>query len=93
MGVPVVGMGRLFPQEICEEKPVARTCEKCGAPLRSNKCEYCGTEYESTNDMREIQRQINLLNLQLNQKAQEEFLMSFTRNCKGGAGDERGYNP
>jgi len=47
MGVPVIGMGRLFPQEIREDKPVAQTCEKCGAPLRSNKCEYCGTEYAS----------------------------------------------
>lgn len=24
---------------------VARICVNCGAPLHSNKCEYCGTEY------------------------------------------------
>lgn len=22
-----------------------RVCERCGAPMHSNKCEYCGTEY------------------------------------------------
>lgn len=45
MSVHVIDLGRTFPRDICEDKPVARTCEKCGAPLRSNKCEYCGTEY------------------------------------------------
>lgn len=45
MSVQVIDLGRHFPQELREDKPVAQTCEKCGAPLRSNKCEYCGTEY------------------------------------------------
>ena len=53
MGVPVIGMGRLFPPEIREEKPVAQTCEKCGAPVRNNKCEYCGTEYETGENRRQ----------------------------------------
>lgn len=47
MSVHVIDLGRTFPRDICEDKPVAQTCEKCGAPLRNNKCEYCGTEYES----------------------------------------------
>ena len=45
MSVHVIDLGRTFPQDICEEKTVAQTCQKCGAPLRNNKCEYCGTEY------------------------------------------------
>lgn len=48
MSVHVIDIGRTFPQDICEEKTVAQTCQKCGAPLRNNKCEYCGTEYESS---------------------------------------------
>jgi len=47
MSVHVIDLGRTFPRDICEDKPVARTCQKCGAPLRNNKCEYCGTEYTS----------------------------------------------
>ena len=43
MGVPVIVLGR---HENYEETITALTCEKCGAPLRNNKCEYCGTEYK-----------------------------------------------
>lgn len=50
MSVHVIDLGRTFPRDICEEKPVAQTCEKCGAPLRNNKCEYCGTEYRRENE-------------------------------------------
>ena len=28
----------------------AMTCEKCGAPLKSCECEYCGTRYYIPND-------------------------------------------
>lgn len=45
MSVHVIDLGRTFPRDICEKKPVAQTCKNCGAPLRSNKCEYCGTVY------------------------------------------------
>ena len=45
MSVHVIDLGRTFPRDICEDKPIAQTCEKCGAPLRNNKCEYCGTVY------------------------------------------------
>ena len=47
MSVHVIDLGRTFPRDICEDKPIAQTCEKCGAPLRNNKCEYCGTVYAS----------------------------------------------
>lgn len=53
MIVHVIDMGRRFPRDICEDKPVAQTCEKCGAPLRNNKCEYCGTEYETGENRRQ----------------------------------------
>lgn len=53
-------------------------CPNCGAPLTYRKdktvCEYCGTEIE-VKDVRDIQRQINSLNLQLNQNAQTDFLI------------------
>lgn len=54
------------------------TCPNCGAPLTHRKdktvCEYCGAEID-IKDVRDIQRQINSLNLQLNQNAQTDFLM------------------
>lgn len=31
-----------FPTEMSK----GRTCERCGAPLTSNVCEYCGTKYD-----------------------------------------------
>ena len=45
MGVPVILMGRHDLQSLYGVKVVAKTCIKCNAPLKSNKCEYCGTEY------------------------------------------------
>ena len=27
-------------------KMLPKTCDKCGAPLVSHRCEYCGTEYQ-----------------------------------------------
>ena len=42
MGVPVIALGR---RENYDATITAQTCQKCGAPLRNNKCEYCGTEY------------------------------------------------
>lgn len=27
------------------ERLISHTCISCGAPLKSNKCEYCGAEY------------------------------------------------
>jgi len=52
MGVPVVGFGRHDWQVKNEEKIVAKTCKNCGAPLREDKCEYCGTEYENAKEKR-----------------------------------------
>jgi len=50
MSVQVIALGRHEQQAGCEEKLIAKTCAKCGAPLRSNKCEYCGTEYRMSDD-------------------------------------------
>ena len=33
-------------------------CKNCGAPLRYSKCEYCGTDYDSVNDVGRIQYEI-----------------------------------
>lgn len=51
MGVAVITMGRHDLQSAYEIKATAKTCIKCNAPLRSNKCEYCGTEYESEREI------------------------------------------
>ena len=45
MCAPIVFKEGHEPQVSYGEKLIAKTCIKCGAPLRSNKCEYCGTEY------------------------------------------------
>lgn len=39
----------------------AKTCINCGAPLHSNVCDYCGTEYELDEENNHTQkgRQIN----------------------------------
>lgn len=39
----------------------AKTCINCGAPLHSNICDYCGTEYELDNNGNHTQKgkQIN----------------------------------
>ena len=50
MSVQVIALGRHEQQAGCEEKLVAKTCTKCGAPLQFNKCEYCGTEYRMSDD-------------------------------------------
>ena len=50
MGVPVIVLGRHDLQASHEGTVTAKTCKKCGAPLRDNKCEYCGTEYEGAKD-------------------------------------------
>ena len=47
MSVHVIELGRREQQISCETKLIAKSCKNCGAPMRSNKCEYCGTEYES----------------------------------------------
>ena len=47
MSVHVIDLGRTFPRDICEDKPIAQTCKNCGAPLTrgADQCEYCGTVY------------------------------------------------
>ena len=32
-------------EAIVESFKIPQVCERCGAPLAGNKCEYCGTEY------------------------------------------------
>lgn len=62
-------------------------CPNCGAPLTYRKdktvCEYCGTEID-VKDVRDIQRQINSLNLQLNQNAQTDFLIGCYMDLMNG---------
>lgn len=41
-------------------------CKNCGAPLKLNKCEYCGTEY--IDDYQRTLAQIRLEELQQQQK-------------------------
>ena len=40
---PPMGSGR--------EEPRPRSCKNCGAPLRGNECEYCGTVFSFGNDV------------------------------------------
>lgn len=47
MSVHVIELGRREQQISCETILIAKSCKNCGAPMQSNKCEYCGTEYES----------------------------------------------
>jgi hypothetical protein len=51
----------------------AKTCINCGAPLHSNVCDYCGTEYEIEDNCNHKQKgkQINELDVQ---EKQEPFL-------------------
>ena len=46
MSVQVIELGRRDLQASQEKTITAKTCKNCGAPLRGNKCDYCGTEYE-----------------------------------------------
>lgn len=46
MSVQVIKLGRRDIPANNETTIAAKTCKNCGAPLRGNKCEYCGTEYE-----------------------------------------------
>ena len=38
----------------------ALVCEKCGAPLESSRCKYCGTRYllDDNNGMTELERRL-----------------------------------
>lgn len=84
MGVPALAFGRNEDEYITigptkeNEALSPMVCKNCGAPLTYCKdkivCEYCGTEFY-VKDVRDIQRQINSLNLQLNQNAQTDFLI------------------
>lgn len=56
----------------------AKSCINCGAPLHSNICDYCGTEYEIDNNCNHTQKgkQINefIYELDINGKPQQFYL-------------------
>ena len=50
-------------------------CPNCGAPLHSNKCEYCGSEFVEEQTIKEIENEIELLKLQLIQAENNKFII------------------
>lgn len=43
-----------------KEKICACKCENCGAPLRGNICEYCGTEYYTPLETQSLHIEFNI---------------------------------
>lgn len=41
-------------------KTTSENCKNCGAPLKSSKCEYCGTEYGTTGNLEELQGKVTI---------------------------------
>ena len=60
-------------------------CPNCGAPLHSNKCEYCGSEFveEQTRKEIELENEIELLKLQLTQAENNKFIIENYKKLNG----------
>ena len=60
----------------------AKMCINCGAPLHSNVCEYCGTEYEldENNNNKNSGKQINdyVFELEINGEKSSFYLDELT---------------
>lgn len=68
-------------------KPI--NCPNCGAPLHSNKCEYCGSEFVEEQTRKEIENEIELLKLQLTQAENNKFIIENYKKLNGNAFFER----
>lgn len=60
-------------------------CPNCGAPLHSNKCEYCGSEFVEEQTRKEIENEIELLKLQLTQAENNKFIIENYKKLNGNA--------
>ena len=62
-------------------------CPNCGAPLHSNKCEYCGSEFveEQTRKEIELENEIELLKLQLTQAENNNLIIENYKKLNGNA--------
>ena len=60
-------------------------CPNCGAPLHSNKCEYCGSEFVEKQIKKEIENEIELLKLQLTQAENNKFIIENYKKLNGNA--------
>lgn len=56
----------------------ALVCEKCGAPLESSRCKYCGTRYllDDNNGMTELERQLNNAKMEAAVNSQTQKIIS-----------------
>jgi hypothetical protein len=56
----------------------ALVCEKCGAPLESSRCKYCGTRYllGDNNGMAELERQLNNAKMEAAVNSQTQAVIS-----------------
>lgn len=60
-------------------------CPNCGAPLHSNKCEYCGSEFIEEQVRKEIENEIELLKLQLIQAENNNSIIENYKRLNGNA--------
>ena len=60
-------------------------CPNCGAPLHSNKCEYCGSEFVEEQTRKETENEIELLKLQLTQAENNKFIIENYKKLNGNA--------
>ena len=86
MSVHVIDIGRR--EDYTEAQTIyPKTCQKCGAPLKDNKCEYCGTEYvDDAKELAELEAELKKSEAELNMKrlkiAQQEQTAMLCRLIK-----------
>lgn len=63
-----------------ESLPKGTNCPNCGAPIKGNRCEYCGTVFGPTNDdLDSLRKELRQKELELANARQSEQILSGLR--------------